>query len=71
MVGLIDCGKIELTGPIYLGFDVASFCSEKDSYGLFPVDGVSVPVTFSKKLASHLYAIFFISHKKLLEYCRD
>ena len=35
----------KLAGPIYSGVDLP-FCSERDSYGMLPADGVFVPVTF-------------------------
>ena len=38
-MGLIVYVKLELAGPIYSDVDVAPFRSEKDSYGLFSVDG--------------------------------
>ena len=49
----------ELAGPIHSGVDVGPFPSEKDSYSLFPVDGVSVPVTFFEESKSHIFANIF------------
>ena len=34
--------EVLLAGPISSDVDVVSFCSEKDSYSLFPVDGVLI-----------------------------
>ena len=46
MVVLFVYVTSDLAGPMDSGIDVAHFCSEKDSYSLFPEDGVSVPTIF-------------------------
>ena len=48
MAQLIVNVTSRLAGPLDSGVDVANFCSEKDSYVLFPVDDTSFPVTFLK-----------------------
>ena len=41
MVGTSVC-EVLLAGPISSGVDVVPFRSEKDSYSLFPVDGMPI-----------------------------
>ena len=62
MVGLFVYVTSELAGPIYSDID-APFCSEKKCYSLFPVDGMSIPVIFSKN-QSHALCKIILSRLK-------
>ena len=45
-VGLFVYMMSELAGHIYSYVDLETFCSEKESYSLFPINFMSIPVSF-------------------------
>ena len=66
MAGLIAYVTSKLVGPIHSGIDVAPFHLEKDSNGLCPVDGMSVPVNQG---CLRINANLFYSSQKTLSVC--
>ena len=58
--------EVLLAEPIYSNVDVVPFCSEKDRYSLFPVDGLSVTVTFFKQMEVAHYVHLFYQAQQIL-----